>query len=69
VIVSVGSSVCNGAPSAPTLAPANVTSNIVSLSWTPGATGCPPTSYALVAGTAPGLANAAVMASAVRSTT
>jgi hypothetical protein len=61
VVVVVGASGCSSPPQAPTLAPAQVAFNIVSLSWTPSAAGCPATSFNLLAGSAPGLVNAAAI--------
>ena len=49
------------APGAPTLRAPSVTGNYVSLSWSPPGSGAAPTSYVLSVGTAPGLANLAVI--------
>jgi hypothetical protein len=62
VIVAVGgSSACVMAPGAPQLALPIVAGNTVILTWTPAATGCTPTGYILLAGSAPGLSNLAVV--------
>lgn len=54
-----GASVCDGAPQAPTGLTARAQSLTASLRWTPAATGCTPTHYVLVAGSASGLSNLA----------
>jgi hypothetical protein len=59
--VTVGTAGCS-APAPPTVIPPEVTGSHVALSWTPPASGVPPaTSYAVLVGPAPGLANLAVI--------
>jgi predicted phage tail protein len=60
-VVVVGGGGCAAAPAAPTALPAIVIGSTVTLSWTPPAVGCAPTQYSVHAGSAPGLANLAVV--------
>lgn len=61
VTVTVGAVSCAAPPSAPLLNAAVVTGNAVTLSWTAGALGCPPTNFSVIAGSAPGLSNLAIV--------
>jgi hypothetical protein len=63
VIVSVpgGSGGCTSAPNAPTNFAANVSGNLVTLTWGAPTAGCPAASYAVQAGSAPGLTNLAIL--------
>src|SRR6185503_5515776 len=54
VVVTVGSTGCVGAPSAPTNLVGSAAGNTVTLNWTAPSTGCPATSYVLQAGTTSG---------------
>lgn len=52
---------CGTAPAAPTGLVGSAANGVITLSWTPPATGCPPTGYLVRAGTAPGLADIGVV--------
>lgn len=60
VIVGGGTG-CTTAPNAPQLSPAAVAGNGVMFAWAAALTGCAATSYSLQAGSAPGLANLAIV--------
>jgi hypothetical protein len=61
VVAVVNGASCAAAPAPPTNLTANVIGTSVTLIWTPGSGGCPPTSYILQAGSAPGASNLAVL--------
>ena len=62
VVVGVpgGGGVCSTPPSTPVNLTGSVVGNLVTLNWAPGVGGCPASSYAVQAGTGPGLSDVTI---------
>jgi hypothetical protein len=61
VVVPAAGGSCPAPPNAVTALTSSVTGSTVMLSWTPAPTGCAPTGYAVLAGSAAGLSDVAVI--------